>query len=116
MRPLKFRQRVINDTWHYWGFIGKDVFVGPASLVLPSYQFTGLCDKKEKEGYHKDICRIPAKVAGSPHDVIAVIEWDEGCFYFRIPTKRGDKCSSIINLPYSEIIGNVFQNKDLLEK
>jgi len=117
MRPLKFRQ-LVNGEWHYWGFIDKDAFVGPVSPVLPSYQFTGLCDKKGKEGYHKDICKIPAVLVEQPKDITGVIRWMEraACFYLKHKINKKDRYLSIATLPEIEIIGNVFQNKDLLKE
>lgn len=83
-------------------------------------QFTGLCDTKGVEGYHKDICRIPKDHAWAlfcqKKSVNAVIEWDRGCFYLMCLLNGVERYCSIENLKYSEIIGNVFQNKDLLEE
>lgn len=83
-------------------------------------QFTGLCDQKGKEGYHKDICRIPKDHAWAlfclKKSVNAVIEWDRGCFYLMCSLNGVERYCSIENLKYSEIIGNEPQNPELLGK
>jgi len=90
--------------------------VNPDEICL--MQFTGLCDKKGKEGYHKDICKIPGVLVEQPNDIIGVIRWMEraACFYLEYKINKHDRYLSIVLLPEIEIIGDVFQNKDLLKE
>lgn len=74
-------------------------------------QYTGLKDKNEKEGYHKDIVKDPEC------NMLLVIDWlDEGRWILQ-PVGR---TSSFYALPLEslrrfEVIGNIYENKDLLE-
>lgn len=82
-------------------------------------QFTGLHDRNGKKGYHKDVCRIPKDHAWAlfcqKKPLNAVIEWDRGCFYLMCSIDGVERYCSIENLKHSKIIGNIFQNPELLE-
>ena len=73
---------------------------------------TGLCDKKGKEGYHKDVWRNGTR----PQNTICSIEWENGRFFLQPIGNRINQKWFIQLLPYGEIVGNVFQNPELLEK
>lgn len=109
MKEIKFRQ-YIKGIWHFWGFLENGVFIGPANNTSSeeqqeeSQQFTGLKDKNGKEIYEGDIM---SSEMGNGR-----ITWVECSGKFVL---EGD--NFLIN-PWDgyEVIGNIFENKDLLNK
>lgn len=74
-------------------------------------QFTGLKDKTGKEIYEGDILES----RGLPyHDVI----FRKGCFYLRNDTKdvEWSKSFDAVFFPHYKIIGNVYENPELLNQ
>ena len=75
-------------------------------------EYTGLKDKNGEEGYCNDI-------SGDEDGDKYVIEWGKGCFYLKgignnilgVPTDD----LLIIALRNQEIIGNIYENPELLE-
>ena len=117
MRQLRFRQpiwtRGIFTGWHYWGFITDGNFSGPntgsvtiAQAQKESQQFTGLLDKQGKEIYEGDIVK---HTSGEP-EVNSVEyycgEWHLEPHGLHLPDENGQV----------EVIGNIYENKELLEK
>lgn len=92
-------------------------------------QFTGLCDKNEKEAYFGDIVRFTPKVLNligsdyieTDYDLLAVIDTDKyNHSVLRILNdkgkfKKGD-FYHIEGLLKGEIVGNIFDNKEFLEE
>ena len=72
-------------------------------------QYTGLRDKNHKEIYEGDIVEIDTGAIGK-------VVFDEECAYFCIITKTGIFLFEDIPLEGIKVIGNIFENPELLEK
>lgn len=70
-------------------------------------QFTGLCDKKGKEIYEGDIL----KAFDKNYEVKFITTGSKMFVDYGYPDKHNAPCDD-----WAEIIGNVFQNKDLLKE
>lgn len=112
-REIKFRQAIYRPTtkeflrWHYWGLIDK-TFVGidtgwysPINAVKNSYQYTGLKDKNGKEIYEGDILR-DTRIK----DKDWLMEVKHGVFGW---LNLGDHTKM-------EVIGNIYENPELLNE
>lgn len=88
------------------------IFVDPKTVG----QYTGLTDKNGKKIFEGDILRR----AYHPHEDVA-IEWSDGSFRFREvnkPKDYGYSCVCCIQNAVSrlKIIGNIYDNPELLEE
>ncbi len=132
MREILFRGKRNDDSgaWHYGGYVCDDsidpnlhsimehrgtVFV--KCPVNPSTvgQFTGLTDKNGKKIFEGDIIKLGGN--DLPHWLkegeIKVVEYNDGCFY---PFNEYDSdCGTLVEASYCEIIGNIYDNPELLE-
>ena len=123
MRTIKFR--AWSETLKDWvfpattfrlnpGTIGVIEKTDPNDIIL--MQYTGLKDKNGKEIYEGDILRIPIK----PKRDLFVIKWENKDFYrnclYQI-TKGGglNFHPNIILTQKGEVIGNIYENKELLK-
>jgi len=84
---------------------------GNMSLIDPMeceiMQFTGLTDKNGKEIYEGDIMDYGG-------GRVVIVEFEEGCFGLRMPLGNFEKCW--LSPKHFAIIGNKFQNPELLDK
>jgi hypothetical protein len=77
---------------------------------LPIMQFTGLTDKKGVEGYHKDIVTSGEK--------LFTIEWqEEEARFLLLPAGNNTGYWRFMDMLNSmEIIGNIYENPELLNQ
>ena len=119
-RPLKFRARHhVAGNWHY-GFLvernGKTFIFEQDGGQLREYQvdpktvsqFTGLTDKNGKEIYEGDIVRN--------NDENWEILYDDGAWRMRELKKYHNNPLFLNEEMYSEVIGNIHENADLLKE
>lgn len=116
MRELKFRQRIkpsiiksYGSSFHYWGYIDEG-FVAPLGRNFAfedSEQYTGLKDKNRAEIYEGDILEFNYPPEGI---IRKTIKWSESsacfCVFDGLALFGGLHC---------KVIGNVYENQELLE-
>lgn len=111
-RPIKFRAWD-GETMFY--DIQKDVFVD--YLKLPEYvvmQFTGLMDRDAGVGiYEGDVVRLHGQAFP-----VGRVGWHQEQARYRVFTRNIDAGVALtaIVASSSEVVGNVFENPELIEK
>jgi hypothetical protein len=110
MRPIKFRawdsieKRFDDGFWLYQsGEIDHDSSLNRKKVIIQ--QYTGLFDKNEKEICEGDI--VLDTETGIYYDVF----WDDGAFY---ADRKKPQVLFQWLLEYMEVVGNIFENKELL--
>ena len=139
MREIKFRgKRIDNGEWvsgwfvgysEYSSYIYGDYIGGEVWEVLTSTvgQFTGLLDKNGKEIYEGDVIRVVNYLGEVPEELesdsdTGVVEWlDKLCYWY--VSGIGHGLGTLAYAPFFpryayqiEIIGNRFENPELLEE
>lgn len=126
MREIKFRGKDIkSDMWAYgdlhtlcdmpyidteesaYPFAGKRSFINPDTIG----QYTGLNDKNGDEIYEGDIvgCTLLDE-----KERIGAVQYHNGCFWFICTNGFSDEY--LVNMCDKEVIGNVYDNPELLKK
>jgi hypothetical protein len=135
MREIKFRQPIYRiggglwrakfHYWHYWGFI-NGAFVGPKTMMPPidngtitvkdaeetSQEFTGLHDKNGKEIYGGDIVE---SLCGGKERYVVKYAIDASNVHKGFVLHRKGYLHGYWDAD-QEIIGNIHENPELLEK
>ena len=119
MREIKFR--AWDDTDEKWveGGLANIIYEyenDPAWVFLQ--QFTGLKDKNGVEIYEKDVVSYSDYYIGD-FDIPSgkgVVEFDNGEYIVSGPEFAPKLCSEEIKNEHIEIIGNVFENPELVDK
>ena len=130
-REIKFRAKRLNNNEFVIGYYLPMVYGHKHFIYLPlEYlnehsrieidpktlgQYTGLKDKDGKEIYEGDVVRIwadPKDYNGyKGHNYIGVVEWDEFILGFILSDGHGLK-----DFEFIEIVGNIYENPELLNK
>ena len=122
---FKFRawDRSLKKFW-YWGFLpvseGADIvfWQGPPTGTKGNMgrfkhsQSTGILDRHGKEMYEKDLVKEVDN-----ENRIGIVEFEDGCFCWIVPSNQdADEWSTYLYTLYNpEIIGNIYENVDLLK-
>ncbi len=131
MREIKFRgKRKDNGKWVYgdllhpsngkvfiWEGVVWNDWVDDVVEVIPETigQYTGLKDKNGKEIYEGDILSIDGYNENDFYNKpsLGVVRFNEGCFQLYTVTEFID---NLIVLKSSIIIGNIYENPEMLEE
>ena len=122
MREIKFRAwngtHILEWDWlEAMGFISR-LLTNEYGKTHNIMQYTGLKDKNGKEAYHKDI--LKDDVLGE----LWLIEWSDkyACFELQRITENTVKVKGILEtisacriVDFGEIIGNIYENPELLK-
>lgn len=133
MREYKFRAKIKNphvDEWVY-GYLVSECYINEKNKLgyTPVRketvgQYTGLHDKNGKEIYEGDIIEFSYDMFIGNFDTFVAkgkIVFEEGAFYVEVfenerTTEDEAYLLYSINLDTIEVIGNIYENKELLNE
>lgn len=130
MREIKFRQALFEENgmfmrFHYWGFDDDGIFTAPAGNLnehekkVGHQQYIGLKDRKISEIYKGDILSKRAFNGDKEYTLITEVVFDNGGFCLKKlsgspKSENGILMSFPNDMP--TIIGNIYQNQELLNQ
>lgn len=83
-------------------------------------QYTGLTDKNGKKIFEGDVIKTLEEVDGIPKGSVGYVCADEDVYDYRVkfPSIRWDEETALRNYRYNgcEVLGNIFDNANLLKK
>lgn len=85
------------------------------SLYSEPMQSTGLFDKNGNEIFEGDIVRISMRIGKRTTTSIGTVEFDKFEVCFIIQNKLGGHYVTMFHVRYFEVIGNIYENPELLE-
>ena len=94
-------------------YLGDNVW-GLNQVIL--MQSTGLFDRNGKEIFEGDIVRISMRIGKSTTTSIGAVEFDKFEVCFRIRNELGGHYVTMFHVRYFEVIGNIYQNPELMEE
>lgn len=134
MRPIKFRGRdVITGNWaygYYYPSNGHSIIRDDKNaecIVMPETvgQLSGLLDKNGKEIYEGDLVNVSVGSGFQKITIIGKVEYEtQACAFWikwrdgkasRYHEMKADSGGDYFQSNYYEVIGNVFQNPELLK-
>lgn len=112
MRMIKFRALDDQGIWHYSHMDTIEFWQGIGSGRLRNEtlgQFTGLSDKERKEIWEGDIVKIWVETVDEERPIIMTFPVEFKSGEFRVGPRAGQRFMEC------EVIGNIYQNGDLLK-
>lgn len=121
-RKIKFRGKNYENKWKYGDLVQEKWGQGKAIMIKKDTtawsvledtvgQYTGLDDKNGKEIYEGDI----VKYRDSTGQHIEKVIFDKGCFYAGMHGGSSTRVApKLINTRITEVIGNIYDNPELL--
>ena len=135
MREYKFRGKDNNNKWRYGDLVQEKWGQGKAIMIKKDKtawsaleetigQYTGLNDENGKEIYEGDIIEFSYDMFVGNFDTFVAkgkVVFEEGAFYVEVfenerTTKDEAYLLYSINLDTIEVIGNIYENEELLNE
>lgn len=96
--------------WHQAQLIGMITKIEDKRFELVDY--IGLKDKNGKEIYEGDILKYPKGIFFVHSETIGMVYYRDGCFVCTC----SEYANSILYLDEAEVIGNIFENPELMKR
>ena len=112
-----FDEEMVNDIFFSWQDCGYESLNECLSDERWKFmQSTGLFDINDKEIFEGDIVRISMRIGKRTTTSIGAVEFDKIEVCFEIRNELGVHYVTMFHARYFEVIGNIYQNPELLEE